>query len=155
MRLLHWLDDFMQRLAWIPRVVLLAALALVLIQASDREPPFHLLSVEPAAARPGELVTITAHVRRDTARDCSASMSRSVFDSAGRRTDYPVARFSDALIDGMERKTPGLLKVSIVVPTNAAVGPAEVVSVLDYRCNRVHHFFPVEVTTVMPFEVLP
>jgi hypothetical protein len=152
---LHRIDDTMQTLAWIPRLMILVAVVLVAVQAADREPPFAVLSVEPAQARAGEPVVITAKVKRDMSRDCSVSMSRSLFDSSGARVDYPLARFSDAAIDLMERVGPGMLRVSIVVPINASVGPANLVSVLDYRCNRVHSLWPIEVTTYLPFDVIP
>lgn len=155
MALLHRVDNVLVRLAWIPRVMLLIAVVLVIIEASDREPPLQLLSVEPAAARPGETVIITSRVWRDGSRNCSAYRSRSVFDAAMTRYDYPTAIFSDAAIDRVEKETPGLLRVAVVLPLSAAPGPASVVSVTQYRCNRVHAMFPIDVTTVMPFTVLP
>lgn len=149
------LDRLMRKLDWIPQWTLLIALGLVIFQAADRKPPFAILSVEPAIAKAGETVTITAEVWRDQGRNCSVQMSRSVFDARGHRSDYPVARFSDQVIDDIERRTPGMLKVSFVVPANAVPGTAELISVLDYRCNRVHALWPIEVTTRMPFEVVP
>jgi hypothetical protein len=148
-------DAVMMRVAWMPSVLLLLAFVVVIAQAADRAPPFQILSVEPAFARPGEVVIINARVWRDTSRDCSVTMSRSMFDSSMARYDYPVAKFSDQLIDAMESKTPGHLRVALVVSSQAAPGPADLVSVLAYRCNRVHAFWPIEVTTHMGFEVLP
>jgi hypothetical protein len=132
---LHRVDVALVRLAWLPRLVLLVAVVMVVIQAMDRHPPFEVLSVEPVSARAGEVVTITAKVRRDT--------------------DYPVVMFSDAMIDNMHRMAPGVLRVSIVVPSNAAPGAASLVSVLRYRCNRTHALWPIEVTTELPFTVAP
>jgi hypothetical protein len=151
----HRIDDALLRLAWLPSVVLLAAFVLVIVQASDRKEPFQILSVEPAEARPGETVTIRAQVWRDQSRNCSAAMSRSVFDATNVRWDYPLTKFSDAMIDRMESNAPGELKVSIMVPQSASSGTAHLVSVLEYRCNRVHAIWPIEVTTTMPFTVLP
>lgn len=150
----HRIDDVLLRLAWLPSVVLLAAAVLVLVQAADRKEPFQILSVEPASARPGDMVTIRASVWRDGARNCSAVMSRSVFDAQHVRWDYPIARFSDSMIDSMEAAAPGELRVSVVVPPTASPGLAQLVSVLEYRCNRVHAVWPIEVTTTMPFTVL-
>jgi hypothetical protein len=149
------LDAVMMRVAWLPSVLLLLAFVVVLAQAADRDPPFQILSVEPAHARPGEVVIINARVWRDNSRNCSATMSRSMFDSSLARYDYPVAVFSDQLIDAMETKTPGQMRVALVVSAQATPGPADLVSVLAYRCNRVHAFWPIEVTTHMPFEVRP
>lgn len=154
-RFLHRIDDVLLRLAWLPSVVLLCAMLIVIAQAADRKEPFQILSVEPAAARPGEMVTIRARVWRDGERNCSAVMSRSVFDAQSVRWDYPLTRFSDAMIDAMDAATPGELRVSVMVPPGAAVGTANLVSVLEYRCNRVHALWPIEVTTTMPFDVLP
>lgn len=155
MAFLHRIDRVMVRLAWVPRIMILVAVVLVLFEASDRKPPFQLLSVEPAAARPGESVVITSRVWRDGSRDCSAHRSRSMFDAASVRYDYPVAMFSDAAIDRVERETPGLLRVAVVLPLSATPGPANVVSVTQYRCNRTHAVWPIDVTTVMPFTILP
>lgn len=155
MAFLHRIDGVMVRLAWVPRIMILIAVVLVIIEASDREPPLQLLSVEPAAARAGETVIITSRVWRDGTRNCSAHRSRSMFDAASVRYDYPAAVFSDAAIDRVERETPGLLRVAVVLPLSAAPGPASVVSVTQYRCNRVHALWPIDVTTVMPFTVLP
>ena len=152
---LHRVDGVLIRLSWVPAVMLLVAAVLVLVEASDRAPPFQILSVEPAEARPGDAVTITARVWRDTSRDCSAYRSRSLFDSMMTRHDYPTAVFSDAAIDRVERETPGVLRVAFVLPHSAAPGPASLVSVTQYRCNRTHSLWPIYVTTVMPFTILP
>ena len=154
MRVWHRVDDWMLRLSWVPSLVLVIAMGLIAVQASDRREPFQILSVEPAAARPGDMVTIRAKVWRDRSRNCSAVMSRSVFDAQHVRWDYPLTRFSDAMIDRMESAAPGELRVSVVVPSSASAGTAQLVSVLEYRCNRVHAIWPIEVTTTMPFTVL-
>jgi hypothetical protein len=152
---LHRVDGVLVRLAWVPRTMILIAVAIVLFEASDRKPPFQVLSVEPASARPGDTVVITSRVWRDSSRNCSAHRSRSMFDAAMVRYDYPKAIFSDAAIDRVERGTPGVLRVAVAIPLSAEPGPASVVSVTQYRCNRVHSLWPIDVTTVMPFTILP
>ena len=147
-------DEILERLDWLPRIILLAAAVMVGIQAADRREPFEVLRVEPASARPGEIVTIYADVRRDVSRACSADLSRSVFDSRLVRFDYPQTRFSAEMIEEMERAHPGRLQVAVMVPPGAAAGPADLVNVLSYRCNQVHALWPIEVTTRMPFTVL-
>ncbi len=154
-RLLHRADSVLERLAWIPSVVLLAAIIIVAFQLMDRRPPFEILHVEPAFARPGEALTLHAEVWRDTDRNCAATMSRYVFDANGARWDYPVSTFSSALIQRMDQQTPGRLKVAFIVPEGAAPGQAEIVSVLSYQCNRAHALWPIEVTTHMQFVILP
>lgn len=145
----------MLRYAWIPNWTIFAALLIVAVQALDRDPPFAVLQVYPAAARPGETVTIHAEVWRDPMRQCAAIMGRSVFDSSKVRFDYPVASFSASSIAKMDRDTPGRMAVSLVVPFGASAGPAELVSVLDYRCNQAHVLWPITVTTHIPFTILP
>ena len=154
-RVILRLDEVLLRWSWVPSAILLLAFAVGAGQAADRAPPSRVVRVEPAFARPGDVVVIKAKVWRDKSRNCSAVMSRSIFDASQTRFDYPVAKFSDHVIDKMESSTPGQLRVALVVSEHAAPGPADLVSVLDYRCNRVHAFWPIEVTTHMPFEVLP
>lgn len=139
----------------IARAIILAALCLVLYYASDREPPFAVISVDPAYARAGEVVTIKAKVRRDVDRNCNAVYSRYVFDASGSRYDVGHAIVSAEMISAMDRKMPGALAISLPVPPSAAPGPALLQTVLDYKCNRTHNFFPITVTTDMPFTVLP
>jgi hypothetical protein len=154
-RVFHRVDALLERLSWVPSLVLLIALVVILIQITDRRPPFEIRHVEPAFARAGEALTLHAEVWRDVDRKCSAEMSRYVFDANGARWDYPVSMFSSSIISRMEQATPGALKVAIIVPVGAAPGRAELVSVLSYRCNRAHALWPIEVTTHMPFIILP
>lgn len=120
----------------------------------DRAPPITVVSVEPASAKPGEFVTITAHVQRDMRRECSAKMSRYIFDASGARFDMGDSGISADMITSLERKAPGLLKVSFQIPLAASEGRAELMSVLDYQCNRTHILWPIVVTTRLPFTVL-
>jgi hypothetical protein len=154
-RILHRADSVLERLAWIPSVVLLLAVIIIAVQMMDRRPPFEIQHVEPAFARAGEALTLHAEVWRDSSRRCSATMSRYVFDANGARWDYPVSMFSAGLINRMEEQTPGMLKVALIVPAGAAPGQADMVSVLSYQCNRAHALWPIEVTTHMPFMILP
>jgi hypothetical protein len=139
----------------IARAIIAAAVCVVIYYAADREPPFSVVSVEPAAARPGEFVTIQARVERQVNRKCSAEFARYIFDAQGTRYDISTGTASAELVSRMERDTPGLLKVSVLVPPSASPGKAHLVTVLDYACNRTHRLAPIQVTTDMPFEVLP
>jgi hypothetical protein len=149
------LDAIMLRYSWIATWTLFAALIIVAAQALDRKPPFSVLHVFPAHARPGDQITIHAEVWRDSGRSCAVTMGRSVFDAARVRFDFPVASFSATAIGAMETRTPGLMAVSFVIPPGAAPGPAELVSALEYRCNQAHTLWPIEVTTHVPFTILP
>lgn len=154
-RVFHRIDSVLDRLAWIPSIVLVLAIIISVAQLMDRKPPFEILHVEPAFARAGEAVTLRADVWRDTERRCNATMSRYVFDANGARWDYPVSMFPASLISSMAQQTPGELKVAIVIPAGAASGQADLVSVLSYQCNRAHVLWPIEVTTHIPFTILP
>lgn len=140
---------------WIARVILLCAVALVLWYAADREPPFAVTSTVPAEAAAGDNITIYARVQRDVSRNCNAEFSRYIYDSSGVRFDLGSSQASAQAIAQMERRYPGMLMISFRVPPTAASGPASLQTVLRYRCNRVHHWMPIEVTTDMPFMVSP
>jgi hypothetical protein len=137
------------------QAILVCGLLVVLYYAADREPPFAVLSVKPAAAYPGEFVAIEANVRRQVERNCSAEFARYIFDSQGTRYDLGGGTASAELVGRMERQSPGVLRLSVQVPPTAAPGTAHLVTVLDYACNRTHRIAPIQVTTEMPFTVLP
>ena len=139
----------------VARAIIAAAVCVVIYYAADREPPFAVLSVEPATAYPGEFVTIKAKVERQADRNCSAEFARYIFDAQGTRYDISTGTASAELVSRMERADPGVLKVSVLVPPSAAPGKAHLVTVLDYACNRTHRIAPIQVTTDMPFTVLP
>jgi hypothetical protein len=140
---------------WVARVILLLAGMLVIYYAADREPPFEMHTSEPAEAQAGDYVTIRAKVTRDVSRRCNTEFSRYVFDSHGTRFDLGRSQASADAIASMERRSPGALAVAFVVPHAAKPGPAIMQTVLQYKCNRVHHFWPIETTVEMPFLVLP
>jgi hypothetical protein len=150
-----WLDHFAERFLWAAKAMIFVSLGLLVLYAADREPPFEVLSVEPAEARPGDQITIYASVRRDVSRGCSAEFSRYVFDARGMRHDMGTSIASAQMIADMQRRTPGQLIVTFQVPANASPGQARLDSVLHYRCNKVHSLWPIDVTTSLPFMVLP
>lgn len=153
-RLLKWIDHIGERFLWVAQVVILGSIAIVAWYTLDRKPPFAVVSVEPAFARPGEYVTIKAEVRRDVNRHCSAEFSRYVFDALNTRFDLGTQLASPEMIERADQASPNTLRVSFLVPPTIATGPARLDTVLQYRCNRVHYIWPIEVTTRMPFEVL-
>ena len=81
--------DFINRLlAPLDRIALVFMIALgiaAIVLALDRRVPFSVVSVEPAYARPGQIVVIRATVHRDIKRECSAQFTRYVFDSQWTR----------------------------------------------------------------------
>lgn len=155
MRLAHAANHVVLATEGIARAIILAAFLLVLYYAADRQPPFAVLSVAPAAAKPGDFVTISAKVRRDADRHCNAEYSRYLFDASGARFDIGHAITSAEMITSLERKNPGGLTITFQVPPSAEPGAASLQTVLDYKCNRTHSLWPITVTTEMPFTVLP
>lgn len=151
------INAILRRHSWVAWTLNVATALTLLVFLVDRAPPFSVISVEPASAKPGDLVILRALVHRDTARDCSALFSRYVFDSRQVRFDDIArpTRASDAFIDHLERVDPGRLTLAFVVPAGMAPGPARVETVLHYRCNITHAVWPIEVTAQMPFTVLP
>jgi hypothetical protein len=141
---------------WVARVILFLAALLVIYYAADREPPFALLSVEPAEAKAGDYVTIHATVRRDTSRGCNTEFSRFLFDSSGARYDLGTSAMSADAIAQMERQMPGRLVISLHVPQSVHPGQASLQTVIHHHCNRVHSLgWPIETTVNMPFLVSP
>ena len=150
------LDDALRIVTPVFKALLVFTLIVTAWMFTDRDAPFAVLSVEPAAARPGELVTIRANVRRDVHRKCSVSFSRAIFDRHGTRVeDLGGNVFTAGMIEELERRTPGRLAVRIRVPADMEPGQGELVSSLEYTCNRTHVLLPIPVVTTMPFTVLP
>ena len=140
---------------WLARLILLLAALLVLYYAADREPPFRLISTEPAEAQAGEYLTLRNKVHREVSRGCNTEFTRYIFDSHGTRYDMGHAQATAETIARMERKTPGELLMSLRLPPNLAPGPATLQTVLHHECNRVHNVWPIRTTVDMPFTVLP
>ena len=139
--------------AWFLLLFFIATTGLML---ADRDPPFAVLSVEPAAAKPGQYVWLRAKVRRDVDRRCSAAFSRYIFDANGERVaDLGDSRMSHEGIAELERLTPGRMAVRIQVPPDMDAGEAMLLTSIAYACNQAHQWLPIHVTTRLPFTVLP
>ena len=130
----------------------------------DREPPFTLISVSPSSARPGDLVTIKAKVKRDIERQCDAEFSRYLFAlTPGPDLGAPIeTRFvlgssmaPHSMIAMMEKTWPGGLVISERVPETVLAGPAKITADINYVCNKGHRLWPITVHMEMPFTVLP
>ena len=152
--MIHIANEVVAQTVRVAQVIILAALLLVAYYATDRNPPFAVLSVVPASARPGEYITIQATVRRDIDRKCSAEMSRYLYDASGARFDIGQSLVSSGMIEHLERTSPSVLRVSVRVPESMSVGPANLQTVLAYKCNKTHNIWPIEVTTDLPFLVV-
>lgn len=147
---------FVERMLFWWRVIIVIGLGMLTWQlAVDRDAPFRLTRVYPAQAYPGESVTIQAEVWRDTSRECAVEMDRHAIDADLQRTDYPRAVFSPADIATMEKTSPGMMRPTVLVSSNAACGPATVVSNLYYSCNQAQQWIlPIHVRIELPFTVL-
>lgn len=154
MALFEAVDRVLRRFLLAAQIIIAFGLITAVAMAFDRKPPFEVLSVAPAYAVAGESVTIRATVRRDTDRRCSADFTRYLFASDGQRFDLGSSSASVDIIRDLDRRTPGETVVSFTVPSSMPSGPAALVTSLEYRCNRVHTLWPIEVTTTFPFEVL-
>lgn len=155
MNALRKIDEMAVKYRWVAHVLLWSGVATFAWMVFDREPPFAVIAVEPAYARPGDFVVITAKVRRDVDRQCKAELSRIVIDSSGTRFDLITSRYSAASIAAIEKRTPGILKTTFQVPTSAATGVATVIGDASYECNRAHGLWPISVRSELPFMVLP
>jgi hypothetical protein len=150
----HWLDNTAERFKWIAHALLWGGILSLGVLLWDRNPPFEVIDVYPAVAYPGDFVQITAKVRRDTGRHCDAEFSRYIFDADGSRFDLGQSLASASFIRALEERKPGELTVTVQVPAAAQPGPATLDTVLEYRCNITHSWWPIHVETSLPFEIL-
>jgi len=147
---------FVERMLFWWRVIIVIGIVMLTWQlAFDRHPPFKVNHVYPAQAHPGESVTIPASVWRDIGRECAVDMDRHAFDAGLQRTDYPRASFSPADILNVEKTSPGMMRPTVVISSNAVCGPATLVTNLYYSCNQAQQWLlPIHVRVELPFTVL-
>lgn len=161
--LARWANEAAIQTVAVAQVILATAAVILMFGVMDRTPPITLVSVEPAAARAGAVVTIRARVNRDLSRDCSADFSKYIFGKTIGTFPLPVeSRFvigaqsaSPEMIRSMERTWPGGLVVSERIPLELMPGPARLIADITYRCNKGHTLWPVIVNMTLPFTVLP
>lgn len=129
---------------------------------ADRSPPFVLLSVEPAAARPGETVVIRAKVKRDLSRGCSADFSRYMWGATATEGADVETRFvlgathaSPDMLAMMDKRWPDGLVIAERVPDRMSPGPARITADIEYVCNKAQALWPINVHAEFPFQVLP
>lgn len=149
------LQLFFAWLAGLSGFVAGAAIVGLILLAMDRDPPYKLLSVEPATCYPGGEVRFHSKVWRDPSRDCAGDVTRSMTDASGTTRFVGYATFADDDVDRMERECPGCADSSIVCPSQSAIGPAVMRSTLRYRCNITQWVKPIEVVVERPFTVTP
>lgn len=137
--------------------ICVCSFALVIVfWALDREPPFKVLDYKISQAKAGESTVIRATVHRDLDRRCSVMISRMFIDSTGTRFDLTEgAQFMNArALEEYSRRSPNMLNVSVAVPKSAALGTANVMTVLDYECNPVQQVYPIPMVVNFDLEVI-
>lgn len=159
----HFNEIVVQTVA-IAQVMIATAIVVLAFGLMDRDPPFALLSVQPASARPGDMVTIKASVRRDVERECDAEFSRYMWGlTPGPDLGKPIetrhilgTSFAPhEMIAMMERTWPGGLVISERVPDTLLPGPAKITADIQYVCNKAHRLWPITVHMEMPFTIVP
>lgn len=147
----------------VAQVMIATAICVFAWGLMDREPPFTLISVSPAYAKPGEMVTIKARVRRDIDRECDAEFSRYMWGmTPGPDLGKPIetrhvlgTSFAPhEMIAMMERTWPGGLVISERVPDTLLPGPAKITADIQYACNKAHRLWPITVHMEMPFTIV-
>lgn len=137
--------------------VIIGACALVaLYWALDRTPPFVMTDYTVLNATRGETVYVTATVERDVGRDCTVNFVRYLIDANKARHDIGGTQYmTAAALQQMERDMPDSLRLAVHIPADAPVGPATLVTALEYRCNPLHALWPMDVLLEMKLKVLP
>jgi hypothetical protein len=139
---------------WTFAAMAVAGCVQIAVWALDRRPPFHLVSVQPALAIPGQSVVLTMVVRRNVERECSVTWSRWVFDGRNVRIDLEgQQQMGAAGISDIEVRNAGRLTISVPIPSSAFPGGAELVYDLDYVCNPLQRWWPINVVARVPFEI--
>ena len=135
----------------------IGACALVaLYWALDRTPPFVMTDYTVLNATRGETAYVNAKVERDTGRDCTVTFVRYLMDANKARHDIGGTQYmTAAALQQMERDMPDSLRLAVRIPADVPVGPAALVTALEYRCNPIHALYPIDVLLEIRLEVLP
>lgn len=151
-RVTSWLESYIK----VAFALLFIWFAILGYWAVDRSSPFQLKDYTVFNAGRGQTMFIDADVQRDTARACAVTFSRYLFDSKLIRHELGGGQYmSAAALKDMDATLPGRLRLAIQVPPGAALGPASLITALEYNCNPVHTVWPIEVLMKMNVEVLP
>lgn len=136
---------------------LFAVVGQMIAWSVDYMPPFALLEYTATPARPGEMTSIDAKVRRDLDRRCSVAFSRAFFDSVGTRFDLTdgVQTMNAFALEAVNKMNPGKLLLKFQIPVGALPGTGVIMTTLDYTCNPLQQFRPIPLITSIKVEVLP
>ena len=129
----------------------------MILWAFDRTPPFELISYTVMPVKAGQTTIVRAKVNRSVERRCEVKYSRMFFDSKG--THYALTdsvQFMNAMaVEAYNEISPNELKFTVVIPHAASQGTGVIMTPLNYECNPIHQFFPIEMVLNMNVEVLP
>ena len=104
----------------------------------------------------GETAYVNATVKRDVGRDCTVNFVRYLIDANKARHDIGGTQYmTAAALQQMERDMPDSLRLAVRIPADVPVGPATLVTALEYRCNPLHALWPMDVLLEMKLKVLP
>lgn len=136
---------------------IIGACALVaLYWALDRSPPFVMHEYTVLNATRGETAYVNATVERDVGRGCTVNFVRYLIDANKARHDIGGTQYmTAAALAQMERDMPDSLRLAVRIPADAPVGPATLVTALEYRCNPMHSLWPIDVLMLIDLKVLP
>ena len=136
---------------------IIGACALVaLYWALDRSPPFVMHEYTVLNATRGETAYVNATVERDVGRGCTANFVRYLIDANKARHDIGGTQYmTAAALAQMERDMPDSLRLAVRIPADVPVGPATLVTALEYRCNPMHSLWPIDVLMLIDLKVLP
>lgn len=150
------IDYWLQRLRWIPLLVLFMAAVQVIIWAAEREPPFHVIKGEVVPpTKPGGTLRIEGDVYRDISRECYVTIIHWIEDSAGFRHFLPSIGLTHESIKRTHAMTPGKTKYVARVQPDVPLGPAVYHAENKYVCNPWHLVVaPIVVVTDLAFEVV-
>ena len=147
--------NILDALRWLPFAVFAIAAAQIAVWSIDRDPTFKITSVEPQFGIAGAPVVLTAGVQRDISRRCDANLTRYLVDNTGARweIDGPVHLSYWAILSAQKR-SPGHITVALNIPSDAAPGPATLISSVENHCNPLHRLWPIESMTEIPFTIV-
>lgn len=125
----------------------------------SRTPPTTILAMPPmASVRAGEEVTFEMPVSRDLSRGCSYTYSRFFVDSThASRVLQSDLTMTAAGMQAREAKTPGLLRIKILMPPTAVSGDGTIETEGRYVCprNPTTWIVPIGMSMSWPVRVLP
>ncbi len=149
--------QLLERMMWLWVLILAVSIGQVVLWSLDRSPPFRVDSYTIAPVHRGGTITLNAKVARALDRECSVTLSNSLYDATGaRHVIEPPIKFTPKDLAALERKTPGRMMRNLPLPEVVPAGPASLVSSMEYTCNPLQEMLrPIPVQVEFMFEVLP